>query len=274
MGSMGECNRSCHEFSLALGVLLGRNDAKSRITDAGESAIRLHHGGHQDRERENAMQTVVITGANRGIGLELVRQFKQRGDEVVAVCRRSSDDLTQVGVEVADRTDVTDAEAVARLAERFEGRSIDVLINCAGILSDESLEDLDFDRIRRQFEVNSLGPLRVTAALRENLAKGSKVAIITSRMGSIEDNTSGGRYGYRMSKAAVNMAGRSLAKDLENDGVSLAILHPGFVRTDMTGHQGLVDPPESAAGIIARIDELTLETSGTFQHMNGEQLPW
>ena len=115
------------------------------------------------------------------------------------------------------------------------GRTVDVLVNCAGILSDESLGDLDFDRIRAQFEVNSLGPLRVTAALRGNLGQGSKVAIITSRMGSIEDNTSGGRYGYRMSKAAVNMAGRSLANDLKDDGVAVAILHPGFVRTDMTG---------------------------------------
>jgi NAD(P)-dependent dehydrogenase (short-subunit alcohol dehydrogenase family) len=100
------------------------------------------------------------------------------------------------------------------------------------------------------------------------------VAIVTSRMGSIEDNTSGGRYGYRMSKCAVNMAGRSLAHDLKDAGVAVAILHPGFVRTDMTGHQGLVDPPESAAGLIARIDELTLETSGGFWHANGERLPW
>jgi len=149
-----------------------------------------------------------------------------------------------------------------------------VLINNAGVLSDESLDDLDLDRIRRQFEVNSLGPLRVTAALRRNLRSGAKVAIITSRMGSIDDNTSGGRYGYRMSKAAVNMAGRSLAHDLRPDGIAVAILHPGFVRTGMTGHTGLIDPPESAAGIIARIDELTAETSGSFWHANGELLPW
>jgi NAD(P)-dependent dehydrogenase (short-subunit alcohol dehydrogenase family) len=220
------------------------------------------------------MSTVVITGANRGIGLELARQYKERGDEVVAVCRRASKELAELGVKVVEGVDVTDGGSVDRLAEGLEGCSIDVLVNCAGILSDESLEDLDLDRIRKQFEVNSIGPLRMTAALRPKLDRGSKVAIITSRMGSIEDNTSGGRYGYRMSKAAVNMAGRSLAKDLEDDGVSVAILHPGFVRTDMTGHQGLVDPPESAAGLIARIDELTLETSGTFWHMSGEKIPW
>ena len=220
------------------------------------------------------MSIVVITGANRGIGLELVRQFKQRGDEVVAACRKSSDELAKLEVEVVEGVDVGDDAAVGRFAATLEGRTVDVLVNCAGILSDESLTDLNFARMRRQYEVNSLGPLRVTAALRGNLSKGSKVAIVTSRMGSIEDNTSGGRYGYRMSKAAVNMAGRSLANDLKDVGVAVAILHPGFVRTEMTGHQGLIDPPESAAGLIARIDEVTLETTGTFWHTNGEVIPW
>ena len=182
--------------------------------------------------------------------------------------------LEAAGAEVLSGIDVADSAAVNQLAEQLEGRRIDILINNAGILSDESLDDLDFDRMRRQFEVNSLGPLRVTAALRNNLGRGSKVAIVTSRMGSIEDNTSGGRYGYRMSKAAVNMAGRSLARDLEKNGVAVAILHPGFVRTDMTDHQGLVDAPESAAGLMARIDQLSMESSGSFWHANGEELPW
>lgn len=220
------------------------------------------------------MATVCITGANRGIGLEMARQFKDRGDEVLALCRATSDELDDLGVEVVDGFDVTSDADANRLAERLGDRRLDILVNNAGWLSDESLGDLDFDRVRRQFEINSLGPLRVTAALRRNLGAGSKVAIVTSRMGSIEDNTSGGRYGYRMSKAAVNMAGRSLAHDLKPDGVSVAILHPGFVRTGMTGHTGLIDPPESAAGLIARIDELTLESSGTFWHANGERLPW
>ena len=220
------------------------------------------------------MPTVVITGANRGIGLELARQYKQRGDDVVAVCRKPSDELIKLDVEVVEGIDVGDDAVVGELAANLEGRTVDVLVNCAGILSDESLGDLDFNRIRKQFEINSLGPLRVTAALRDNFSQGSKVAIVTSRMGSIEDNTSGGRYGYRMSKAAVNMAGRSLANDLKDDGVAVAILHPGFVRTEMSGHQGLIDPPESAAGLIARIDEVTLETTGTFWHTNGETIPW
>jgi len=220
------------------------------------------------------MSTVCITGANRGIGLELARQYTERGETVIAVCRQPSSELEDLGVEVVDGVDVSDPDGVGRLAESIGERPIDVLINNAGILSKESLDDLDFDRIRRQFEVNSLGPLRVTAALRGNLASGSKVAIVTSRMGSIDDNSSGGSYGYRMSKAAVNMAGRSLAQDLKPDEIAVAILHPGFVRTDMTDHSGLVDPPESAAGLIARIDELTLDTSGSFWHANGDRLPW
>ncbi len=220
------------------------------------------------------MALIAITGANRGIGLQLARQYKDRGDQVIAACRSTSDELGKLDVEVVEGIDVTDDASVAKLVAAVGDRSLDILVNNAGVLSDESLADLDFDRMRKQFEVNSLGPLRVTAALRPKLAEGAKVGIVTSRMGSIDDNTSGGRYGYRMSKCAVNMAGRSLAHDLKDQGIAVAILHPGFVRTDMTGHQGLVDPPESAAGLIARIDELTLDTSGTFWHANGEQLPW
>jgi NAD(P)-dependent dehydrogenase (short-subunit alcohol dehydrogenase family) len=220
------------------------------------------------------MATICITGANRGIGLELATQYRNRGDHVVAACRAASDDLAALGVEVIDGVDVTDDRSVAGLVNAIGDRRLDILINNSGVLTSESLDDLDFDRMRRQFEVNSLGPLRVTAALRGSLGNGSKVAIITSRMGSIEDNTSGSRYGYRMSKAAVNMAGRSLAHDLAPDGVAVVILHPGFVRTEMTGNQGLVDPPESAAGLIARIDALTVDGTGSFFHANGEALPW
>jgi NAD(P)-dependent dehydrogenase (short-subunit alcohol dehydrogenase family) len=220
------------------------------------------------------MGTSLITGANRGIGLEFCRQLAARGDDVIAVCRRPSDALRELGLRVEEGLDVTERDAVAALARRLEGARLDLLVNNAGILTRESLEDLDFDRMRRQFEVNSLGPLRVTHALLPNLGQGSKVAIITSRMGSIDDNTSGGRYGYRMSKAAVNIAGVSLSHDLKPRGIAVTILHPGFVRTGMTDNQGLIDAPESAAGLIARIDELTLESSGGFWHENGERLPW
>jgi NAD(P)-dependent dehydrogenase (short-subunit alcohol dehydrogenase family) len=217
---------------------------------------------------------VLVTGSNRGIGLAMVRQLVARGDDVIAACRRSSEELSGLGVQVEEGVDVTDDAAVAALAARLNGTRIDILINNAGLLQSTPLDALDFDSIRRQHEINALGPLRVTAALLPNLSRGSKVAIITSRMGSIADNTSGGSYGYRMSKAAVNMAGRSLALDLAPRGVSVVLLHPGYVRTAMTGNNGLIDAEESAAGLLARIDEQTLEETGRFVHMSGERLPW
>ncbi len=220
------------------------------------------------------MATIVITGANRGIGLELARQFKARNDRVVALCRRATPELRDIGVDIVDEIDVADANSLATLKTRLSVDSIDILVNNAGILRRTSLDALDFDSIREQFEVNAMGPLRVVDTLRPHLRAGSKVAIITSRMGSITDNTSGGSYGYRMSKSAVNMAGVSLAHDLRSVGIAVALLHPGWVRTDMTGGRGLCDVDESARGLIARIDELTLETSGGFWHQNGERLPW
>lgn len=220
------------------------------------------------------MTIALITGGNRGIGLELCALLESRGVDVIAACREASPELSELDVRVEEGVDVTSDEAVNGLAQRLEGIPIDLLINNAGILTEETLHDLDFDRIRRQLEVNSLGPLRVTHALLPNLRRGSKVAIITSRMGSIGDNTSGSRYGYRMSKAAVNMASVSLAHDLRPQGIAVAVLHPGFVRTEMTGGTGYVDPDEAAAGLLARIDELTLERSGGFWHANGERLPW
>ena len=220
------------------------------------------------------MATALVTGANRGIGLELCKQLAERRMDVIAVCRERSQALDGLGVRVEPGVDVTDDASMQALVARLGVDRIDLLVNNAGILSSESLDDLDFDRIRRQFEVNALGPLRTTAALLPKLGEGSKVVVVTSRMGSIADNTSGGRYGYRMSKAAVNMAAKSLAVDLAPRRVAVAIVHPGMVRTDMTGHHGDVDPATAAARIIQRMDALTLETSGTFWHANGEVLPW
>ena len=219
------------------------------------------------------MRTVVVTGANQGIGLELCRQLRQRGDAVIAACRRASAELRALGCEVVEGVDVADDTAVALLATALAGRQVDVLVNNAGILSDESLDDLDFGRIRRQFEVNAVGPLRVTRALLGHLKPGSKIVIITSRMGSIADNGSGGYYGYRMSKCAVNMAGASLAQDLKGRGIAVLLLHPGMVATEMTGRRGIA-AAESVRDLIVRIDSLGLEASGTFHHANGELLPW
>ncbi|MGB0648518.1 MAG: SDR family oxidoreductase [Bradymonadia bacterium] len=220
------------------------------------------------------MGITVITGANRGIGLAMCTQLAARGETVVAICRTSSEDLNQLGVQVIDGIDVCDAQSIATLPDRLDQQPIDVLINNAGRLRRDSLNQPDDEEVMSQFVVNAVGPLRLTRALLPLMSSGSKVAHITSRMGSIADNTSGGMYGYRMSKAALNAAAKSMTIDLAPKGIAVAILHPGFVRTGMTGGNGLVDPPESAAGLIARIDELTQETSGTFWHMNGEVLPW
>jgi len=216
----------------------------------------------------------VVTGANRGIGRELCCQLAARGASVIAICRRSSPELDQLGVRVESGVDVTDSGSLDALAQRLNGEEIDLLVNNAGIGEFSRFDAIDLESVRRQFEVNAAGPLRVTLALLPLLHPGSKVAIITSRMGSIADNSSGGFYGYRMSKAAVNAAGVSLAHDLRDRGVAVALLHPGMVRTDMTGGQG-IEPSDSVRGLLARIDALTLETSGRFLHaITGEELPW
>jgi NAD(P)-dependent dehydrogenase (short-subunit alcohol dehydrogenase family) len=199
------------------------------------------------------MATWVVTGANRGIGLELCRQLKARGEDVFAACRTTSPELEALGVTVV---------------------RIDVLLNNAGMLAGDALEALDLDAMTRQFEVNALGPLRLTAGLLPRLGKGSKVALMSSRAGSIGDNGSGGMYGYRMSKAALNMGGVSMARDLAPRGITVVMLHPGFIRTGMTGGNGNDDPPVAAKGLIARIDAMTLAESGKFFHANGEELPW
>ena len=158
------------------------------------------------------MSNVLVTGCNRGIGLELCRQLAARGDDVIGVCRRKSDELDRLDIRVIDGIDVSVDDGVQRLRAALGDTKIDVLINNAGILRRDQFEDINYDDMTEQFIVNSLGPLRVTSALTDCLAKGGKVAIITSRMGSVADNTSGGYYGYRASKAAVNIIGKSLAK--------------------------------------------------------------
>ena len=221
------------------------------------------------------MATYLITGANRGIGYEYCRQLQARGESVIAVSRTASEELKQLGVQMEEGIDITSDASVADLRTRLGETTIDGLINNAGILKRVTLADLDFDSIRQQFEVNALGALRVTHALLPLLKAGSKIVLMTSRMGSIADNTSGSSYGYRMSKVALSMAGKSLAHDLRGRGIAVAILHPGLVQTRMTNFSsGGITPEESVKGLLARIDELTLENTGTFWHANGEVLPW
>jgi NAD(P)-dependent dehydrogenase (short-subunit alcohol dehydrogenase family) len=219
------------------------------------------------------MATILVTGAGRGIGLGLVQAFLARGDEVLAVCRSPSSELRALRAEVIEGIDVAQDDCVGRLKDAVHGRPLDVAINNAGILERETAGVLDVAGIRRQFETNALGPLRVSSAIRASLHEGSKLVIITSRMGSLADNGSGGMYGYRMSKAAVNMAAINLAHELRPTRVSVGLFHPGMVATDMGGKGG-VTVAESVAGLLARIDELTLETSAKFFHANGQPLPW
>ena len=223
------------------------------------------------------MSTALITGAAGGIGRELARQLAARGTTVIAACRKPSAELAQLPVRVEAGIDLATDAGCAALAARVRGAPLDLVIHNAGVLSEESIDSMDdaaVARIRHQFEVNALAPLRLTALLAAQLARGAKLVLITSRMGSIADNTSGGYYGYRMSKAALNAAGRSLAHDLAPRGVAVALLHPGFVQTPMTGGRGDVDAATAASNLLARIDELTPATSGDFRHANGSPLPW
>lgn len=146
------------------------------------------------------MATVLVTGCNRGIGLEICRQYHARGDDVIAVCRNASDELAAIGVRIIEGIDVTDDDGVGKLAEALKGESIDILLNNAGILRSDTIDTVDYDAMVEQYRVNTIGPLRVTRALRDNLKKGSKVGIVTSRVGSIDDNSSGRNYGYRARK--------------------------------------------------------------------------
>ena len=219
------------------------------------------------------MPTILVTGCNRGIGLQLVKQLIDRGDAVIGVCREPSDDLQDSGATIVSGIDVSDGASMPLLNEAVGDQRIDVLINNAGILRRDSLGEMDYDGMIEQFRVNTLGPLRVTEALLDNLGEGSKVIIITSRVGSIEDNSSGGNYGYRVSKTAVNMVGTNLKHDLMQREIAVALLHPGLVATDMTGGTG-IDPAESARGLIQCIDDLDLANSGGFWHAEGYELPW
>lgn len=220
------------------------------------------------------MAAILITGAGRGIGLALTRQLAARGDRIIALCRTASPELESIeGIRIIEGIEVTDRDAIAKLATQLDKQPLDIVIHNAGILSDESLNDLDIGRIERQFAVNSIAPLHITQALLPNLRNGSKVVLITSLMGSIEDNGSGGYYGYRMSKAALNAAGKSLAIDLKPAGIAVGLFHPGLVATAMTHGQG-ISPEEAAGQLLDRIDQLSLANSGQFHHAHGEPLPW
>ena len=221
------------------------------------------------------MTTYLVTGANRGIGLAYCRQLQARGDAVIAVCRTVSPELESLGVRIEAGIELSEESSIAELVRRLAGCPLDGVILNAGILHSMGLDDLDPEAIRRQFEVNALAPLLLARALVPQMPRGSKLVLMTSRMGSIDDNTSGGSYGYRMSKVALNIAGKSLAIDLRPRGIAVAILHPGLARTGMIRfNPNGIDPADAVQGLLARIEALTLETSGGFWHANGQVLPW
>ncbi len=221
------------------------------------------------------MSTYLITGSNRGIGLELCKQIIERGDKVIATCREASSDLKNLGVRIEEGIDISSEVSINNLRQALSGVELDCLIHNAGIYEFNSIDNFDHESIIRQFVVNALSPLSMTKSLKGLLKKFSKIGFITSRMGSIGDNSSGSSYGYRMSKVALSMAAKSLSRDLLKDDIYVAILHPGLVSTRMTGFtKNGISTLESANGLLKRIDSLNKNNTGTFWHTNGEILPW
>ncbi|EMI72323.1 SDR family oxidoreductase [Leptospira noguchii] len=219
-------------------------------------------------------RNVLITGSNRGIGLELTKQFLSQGDQVFALCRKSSSDLVHLKpTRIIEGMDVLNSNSIQDLPSKLLDTKIDILINNAGILIPDNLQSLDEENVFTQFLVNALGPLKVVKVLLSSLKQNAKLIFLTSRMGSIADNSSGSYYGYRASKAALNAIAVSLAKDLSPRGISVGIFHPGMVATRMSGGQG-ISTTESVEGLIKRIESLNLHNSGKFFHQNGEELPW
>ena len=204
------------------------------------------------------IKNIVITGANRGIGLAMCVHFKAQGDNVFALCRQSSVELEKLAVNIIEDIDVATDLGIANMVLALSHVDIDVLVCNAGILRDESLTELNLATIREQFEVNAIAPLRIVASLQSHLNEGAKIALITSRMGSISDNGSGGRYGYRMSKAALNAAAMSLSHDLAHNKVAVGVYHPGYVQTDMVNYGGDISASDSAKKLVGLINNLTL----------------
>lgn len=222
-------------------------------------------------------KTALITGSNRGIGLELVKQLNTKGYEITCLCRSKNPQLNELASQVISGINLQNYQDIQRAKINCKAKYFDIIINNAAIFKNESIQQLDstaVSQIKDQFITNSLAPLMVIHHFLDTLKKGSKIVLMTSRMGSIADNSSGGRYGYRMSKAALNAAGKSLALDLKDKGVAVGIFHPGWVQTDMTGYSGYLTASESAELLCQRIDALSMNNSGEFFHSNGDSLPW
>lgn len=224
------------------------------------------------------MPSIFITGANRGLGLEFARQYAADGWQVVAACRRPAEatQLASLGVEVVG-LDVGDLDAIKRLADELAGRVFDVLLNNAGSYGErQSFGQIDPVEWESVLRVNAIAPIKLAEAFLPHLRAGDRkvMAFMTSRMGSISDNSGGGCYIYRSSKAALNAAVKSLSIDLAGEGVTAVVLHPGWVKTDMGGPGAPLEPKASIAGLRKVIDGLQPADSGSFIDYSGMRLPW
>jgi len=226
------------------------------------------------------MPTALVTGSNRGIGLEFVRQYAADGWRVLAACRnpRAAKELAAISGDVKlHKLDVADDSQVRALAKSLAGEPIDLLLNNAGVGGpDTEFGKTPADAWLEVFRVNTIAPLHVAEQFIGNLEAGRRRLIvnITSRMGSIADNGSGGSYIYRTSKAALNMVAKSMAQDLKGRRMIVVVFHPGWVKTDMGGRSAPVTPQASVAGMRAKIDALTPADSGKFFNYDGGPLPW
>lgn len=231
-------------------------------------------------------KNVLVTGGNRGIGLEYVKQFVSAGYKVFATTRSlDSPDLNALAqsnpgkVEVK-QLDVTDMESIAALAKSLENVPLEIVVNNAGYLTTNDLNTVTPTQMVDEFKINALGPLFVSRALLPNvrLAKSMggncKIVHITSRMGSISDNGSGGYYAYRASKSALNSITKSLAVDLEQEGITVLLLHPGYIKTRMTGGKGEMEADESVSRQMKVIEKATIQDAGKFFHRDGQVIPW
>ncbi len=234
---------------------------------------------------ESLKRALLVTGASRGIGLELAKQYAERGWRVYATCRcpENAHALTQLAVSSQGNVsvhplDVTDLKQIAALAALLQNTSIDILFNNAGIYgqADAHFGNTDVEAWLQAFRSNTIGPMKVMEAFVDNVAASELkiMAVMSSKMGSMADNRSGGSYVYRSSKAALNAVVKSAAVDLRSRQIITVALHPGWVKTDMTGPGALITPQESVAGLRAILERLTLDDSGRFFQVDGQEVPW
>lgn len=226
--------------------------------------------------------TVLITGANRGLGLEFTKQYAADGWNVLACCRAAQSASALQGIAKANKNvqifdlDVANFAQIDALALQLKDQTIDVLINNAGVYPASSFGNVDYNAWAEGFKVNSMAPLKMAEAFVQHVTRSQlkKIVVLTSKMGSIDDNTSGESYSYRASKTAVNMVMKSLSIDLKPYGISVAALHPGWVRTDMGGPNGLIDAHISVTGLRKVIDDLNLSNTGRFIAFDGKEIAW